>query len=112
MPAWWQELQEVLGHDEHHGFVWKVWASFELPKVQSCAVKVDNDYSAPLAHSSLERDRFMPLPDMQFGNQDYWLSQPQKTLAYVKALQYWVEKALLPISGESHHLVESVLELW
>ena len=71
MTAWWQELQEVLGHDDYHKFAWKVWASFELPKAQSHVAKMDNDHSAPLAHSSLEKDRFVPLPDMWFGSQDY-----------------------------------------
>ena len=86
-------------------------ASFEVPKLQSCMAKVDNDHSAPLAHHLLDSDQFMPLPDMWFGSQDFHLTQPQKTLAYVKALQYWAEKAQPPIPGEPHHLVESVLEL-
>ena len=47
---------------------------------------------------------------MWFGSQDFWLTQPQKTLAYAKALQYWAEKAQLPIPSKSCQLVESVLE--
>ena len=49
---------------------------------------------------------------MQFGSQDFWLTQPQNTLAYAKALQHWVEKAQPPTPGKSHQLVGSVLELW
>ena len=37
--------------------------------------------------------------------------QLQKTLAYVKALQYWAEKAQLPCPGEPHQLAESAQEL-
>ena len=40
------------------------------------------------------------------------MRQPQKTLAYTKALQYWVEKAQPPLLGEPHQMAESVLELW
>ena len=49
---------------------------------------------------------------MRFSSQDFWLTQAHKTLASVKALQYWAEKAQLPIPTEPHQLVESVLELW
>ena len=49
---------------------------------------------------------------MQFSSQDIWLTQPQKTLAYGKALQYWAEKAQLPIPGNPCQLAESMLELW
>ena len=71
---------------------------------------VDNDHSTPLAH--LEKYKFITTPNLQFGSQDDWLVQPQKTLAYVKALQYWVEKAQLLIHSEPHHLAESMIELW
>ena len=37
MPAWWNELQEVPGHDNHWEFAQKVQASFEVPKgTKSC----------------------------------------------------------------------------
>ena len=49
---------------------------------------------------------------MQFRSQDFQLTQPQRTLAYAKALQYWAEKAHPPIPSEPHQLVESMLELW
>ena len=98
-------------HNDHHEFAQKVQASFELPKVQSHVAKVDNDYSAPPAYLPLSRDWFMPLPDIWFSSQDFWLSQPQKTLAYAKALQYWAEKAQPLIPDEYCHLAESVLEL-
>ena len=40
------------------------------------------------------------------------MRQPQKTLAYAKALQYWVEKAQSPLLGELHQIAKSVLKLW
>ena len=49
---------------------------------------------------------------MQFDSQDFQLTQPQKTLAYAKALQHWVEKAQPPIPGEPCQLMEGVLEFW
>ena len=112
MAVWWQELKEVPSQDNLQDFAWRVWASFQVPKVQCHVLKVDNNHCMPLAHHSLDRDWFFPLPDMQFGSQDFQLTQSQKTLAYVKALQYWTEKALPPIPSEPHQLVESVLELW
>ena len=30
--AWWWELWEVTGHNNHQEFAWKVWALFKLPK--------------------------------------------------------------------------------
>ena len=80
--------------------------------MQCHTLKVDNDHSMLPAHHSLDRDHFLPLPDMWFGSQDFWLTQPQKTLAYVKALPYWAEKAQPLIHSKPHHLAESVLELW
>ena len=66
--------------------------------------QLDNNYSALLAH--------LLLLDMWFGSKDFHLTQPQKTLAYVKVLQYWAEKAQPPIPGKPHQLAESMLELW
>ena len=111
MPAWWQELKEVQGQDNLQEFAWMVQASFEVPKVRSHVAKVDNDHSMLPTHHSIDRDRFMPLPDMWFGTQDFHLTQPQKTLAYAKTLQYWAEKAQPLIPGKPHHLVESILDL-
>ena len=49
---------------------------------------------------------------MWFRSQDFQLTQPQKTLAYAKALQYWAEKAQPPIPSKPCQLAESMLELW
>ena len=86
-------------------------AFFQLPKARCHASEVDDDYSALPAPHSLDRDYFLPLWDMPFGSHDFWLTQPQKTLAYTKALQHWVEKAQPLTPGEPHQLTKSVLEL-
>ena len=52
-------------------------------------------FSAPPTPHCIDRDAFLPFNNMQFGGQDYHIKQPQKTLAYAKALQLWVEKARL-----------------
>ena len=39
------------------------------------------------------------------------MQQPQKTLAYTKALQYWTKKAQLPWAGQPHQLAACVKEL-
>ena len=45
------------------------------------------------------------------GSQDYWLGQLTKTLAYAKALQYWVERVKPLTLGKPHQWVGSILEL-
>ena len=59
----------------------------------------------------IDWDVFLPFNNMQFGGQDYHMKQPQKTLAYTKALQHWAEKAQPPMPGKPHQLVECVQEL-
>ena len=93
MPDWWWERWEVPGQDDHWEFAHKVQALFELPKAWSHVMEVDNDHSTPLAPSYLEKYKFMSPSEPQFSSQDYQLVQPQKTLAYTKVLQHWVEKA-------------------
>ena len=75
------------------------WIStlFQLSKVSSHTQGMDSDYSVPPAPLSLEHDQFLPVSNTTFGRQDYHMRQLQKTFAYTKALQYWVEKA-------QHHL--------
>ena len=47
----------------------------------------------------IELDADIPFGNGNFANQDYQIKQPQKTLAYAKALQFWEEKAQLPWAG-------------
>ena len=56
MLVWWQEHKEVPSQDDPKEFVWKVWASFEVPQMQCYKLKMSNDYFALPAHSSLDRD--------------------------------------------------------
>ena len=46
-----------------------------------------------------------------FPCQDIQEEQLEKTIAYAQALQYWAEKALLPMPGQPFLLVRSVLKL-
>ena len=59
----------------------------------------------------LDHDTYLPMPDLRFGSQDYCLEQPQKTLAYAKALQHWADLAKPTLPGESHQLAECIKEL-
>ena len=107
----WQELSEVPSQMDIQEFVRQVQAPFQLPNASSHAQEVTNDCSVLLAPQSLDQDQFLPLSNMKFGGQDYHMKQSQKTLAYTKGLQYWVEKVQPLPAGELCQLVESMLEL-
>ena len=109
--SWWQELWKVPNQMDIPQFARRVRASFQVPKVRCCANKKENGYSAPPAPHCIERDAFLPFNTMKFAGQDYCMEQPQKTLVYAKALQYWVEKAWLPMLSEPCQLAECVQEL-
>ena len=51
------------------------------------------------------------MQDLRFGLQDYHLKQPQKTLAYAKALQHWANLTKPTLPGKSHQLAECIKEL-
>ena len=77
-------------------------------KVRYLTLKMENDFSAlPVPHWT-ERDAFLPFNTAKFGSQDYGMKQPQKTLVYAKALQFWAGKAQLPLPGQAHQLAECV----
>ena len=92
-------------------FMRRVRASFQMPKVRCHAKKMENNYLVLPAPHCLKRDAFLPFNTMKFGSQDYHMKQPQKTLAYTKALQHWAEKAQPPMPGESCQFVECLWEL-
>ena len=73
---------------------------------------MENDHQAPRALPCLHWKNFLPLPDSIFACWDIQEIQPEKTVAYVQALQFWVEKAVLPAGGKPHLLVGSMVELW
>ena len=70
---------------------------------------IDNDYTPPLAHPSIEKCKFRLPQDLRFGSQDWWIVQPCQTLAYMKALQYWVGEG--PTANFQWTLLESEVEL-
>ena len=59
----------------------------------------------------LNHDDLLPPPDPRLGAQDFQLKQPEKTLAYAKALQHWAEVAKPLWLGKLHKLAECVKEL-
>ena len=67
---WW-ELVAIPDVDDAQKLAWKVQASFEIPRVRSQALWVNNDYSAPPAPKCINRKAFLPVPDPGVPCQDY-----------------------------------------
>ena len=65
----------------------------------------------PPAPKCIQRKMFLPVTDSHLPFQDYWLKQPQRTLAYAQALQYRAEKANPLVPDEPYHLAMCVHEL-
>ena len=82
-----------------------------MPQACYAATKGLNNYTAPPTPPCLDHDTYLPMEDLRFGSQDYQLKQPQKTLAYAKALQHWADLAKPTLLGESHQLAECIKEL-
>ena len=97
--AWWPELWRVPNQTDIPQFARQVqvWASFQMPKVRCHTKKMENDYSVLPTPQCIERDAFLPFSTMKCGVLDYHMKQPHKILVYAKALQFWVEKAQLPM---------------
>ena len=64
MPAWWQELWEVLDQSDPQEFARRVRASFQVPKASCHATKVENDYPSPQVPHSLDRDCLVLRPGL------------------------------------------------
>ena len=111
MPGWWQELAKVPGVDDHNKLTSEVWASFQLLQRTSEWHQVENYHQAPLATLCLHQKSFLPLPNSKFPYQEIRELQWEKTVAYTKALQFWVEKANTPTEGQPQLLVGSAVEL-
>ena len=82
-----------------------------MPQACYTATKEFNNYMVPPTPHCLDCDAYLPMQDLRFGLQDYHLKQPQKTLAYAKALQNWADLAKPTLLGESCQLVECIKEL-
>ena len=106
-PHTWQ----VAGIDNFQELAQKVRASFEIPQTKSMAQGVDNNYLAWPAPKCICQKEFLPLLNLMFPSQDFREGQSKKTRAYAQGLQYWVEKANLPMPGWPHLLVGCVQEL-
>ena len=65
----------------------------------------------PPAPKCINRKAFLPVPNPKMPCQDYRDRQPEKTLAYAQALQYWAEKVNLPGPSERCLLARCVQEL-
>ena len=99
-PNWWRELVRILGINDFQEFTQKIRASFEVPWAKSKVQDVKNNYLALPAPKCICWKEFLPPQDPMFPCQDFREEQAQKTLAYVWALQYWVEKTNLPMPGQ------------
>ena len=94
-PAWWPELVKVPTQRDPISFAKWLQASFQFPKAKF--FKTGGDDHTPLpAPYCMEWDAFLLQAKGNFASQDYRLRQPQKTQAFTKALQFWVEKAQPP----------------
>ena len=109
-PAWWPELQNVPTQRDTIGFAKQVQASFHLPKAKCLTRGKENDYTPPPMPHCIKWDTFLPFDNGNFANQDYRMKQPQKMLAYAKALQFWAKKAQLPWASQPHQLAACVKE--
>ena len=66
---------------------------------------------APPAPLCLLQDHFLPPSSNIFACRDIQEVQREKTIAYARVLQYWVEESNLPTGGQPHQLPKSVKEL-
>ena len=110
-PSMWPNPWKVPNQRDTVQFTKWIQASFQMPRVRYLTLKMENDYSVPPAPHCLERDAFLPLSAGNFSSQDYRMKQTQKTLAYAKALQFWVEKAQPPQPSQPHQLAVCMHEL-
>ena len=109
-PAWWPELVKLPTPRDPISFAKWVQASFQFPKAKFLR-KGENDHTSPPAPHCIEWDTFLPQTEGNFVSQDYRLRQAKKTLAFAKALQFWVEKAQPPQIDKLHQLAVCVREL-
>ena len=106
-PAWWSELEAILGVEDPWELTCKIRASFYIPEVRMRAF-LEQVYTVPPAPKCLNRNAF--LPD-ELSYQDVWQQPILLTIAYARGLQYWAEKLNPPRSLDLHPLAGSVVEL-
>ena len=106
IPAWWMELQAILGIRDPWKLAWKIRASFYIPEVR-IRILLEPEYTATPAPRSLDRNAFLP-DDLSY--QDVWQKLALLMMVYARSLQYWAEKQSLPRSQNLCPLAESVVE--
>ena len=108
MPDWWGELVTIPNPGDPERLAHRICASFEVPQVRCKALR---DYTMPPAPKCIQKKMFLLVPHPHLLCQDYHSKEPQRTLAYAQALQYWAEQANLLGPDEPCHLVMCVHEL-
>ena len=106
-PAWWTELQAILGIRDPQKLARKIRALFYIPEVRMTTL-LEPGYTMPPAPRSLDRNAFLP-DDLSY--QDVWQKPALLTVIYTRSLQYWAEKQSLPRHWSLRPLAESVMEL-
>ena len=111
MPECWGELVTIPNAGDPKRLAHKVHASFQVSQVRCKALRDPEDYTTPPALKCIQRKMFLLAPDPHLPCQGYHLKQPQRTLDYAQALQYWAKKANPPCPDEPCHLAMCVHEL-
>ena len=106
-PARWEELGTIHGIKDWCKFAWKIRVSFYILEVQMRA-SPDQGFTVPLAPQNLNRSTFFSEKLMY---QDVQQQLALLTIAYVRSLQYWVEKHNPPRNLDFCPMAESVREL-
>ena len=110
-PDWWKELVTIPNVGDPKRLAWKICTSFEVPWVRCKTLKDHGEYIVPSVSKCIQQGMFQSDADSHLPYQDYWLKPLCKTLANAQGLQYWAEKANIPMPSESHHLAMCIHEL-
>ena len=81
-PAWWSELEAILGVEDQQELTCKIWASFYIPKVRMRAF-FEQEYTVPPAPKCLSRNAFL-LDELSY--QDVQQQPTLLMIAYTRGL--------------------------
>ena len=107
MPYWWVELTAIPEVENPKRLAWKICASFSILTIR-CEAFPGQGYTVPPVPRCITRNLFLP---NNLSYQDVWQQPLLLTMAYVQALQYWVEKFRPPAHPDVCPLTMSVIEL-
>ena len=110
-PSWWAELLAVPEIGDHKRLAREVQASFQLLQWMRELGMKEADLQAPPMPPCLHWQKFMPPAQSIYACRDIREIPQKKVVAYVRALQHWVEEIDLPAGGRPHLLPKSVKEL-